>query len=125
LTCGWIKNFQCPFERYADDIVVHCSSKEEAEQMLEKLKVRMEVYELTLHPDKTKIVYCKNYHRNENHDNESFTFLSYSFQPRARRDKFGRKKTFFVFSGAISNAAKTSIRAAIREVINQDGASRH
>ena len=111
------ENPQCPFERYADDIVVHCSSKEEAEQMLNKLRTRMAQYELTLHPEKTRIVYCKNYQRNENNDNESFTFLSYSFQPRARRDKFGRKKTFFVFSGAISNAAKTSIREAIRGVM--------
>ncbi|HEX5153080.1 MAG TPA: group II intron reverse transcriptase/maturase [Parafilimonas sp.] len=111
------ENPQCPFERYADDIVVHCNSKEQAEQMLEMLKARMAAYELTLHPEKTKIVYCKNYNRNENHDNESFTFLSYSFQPRARKDKFGRKKTFFVFSGAISNVAKTSIREAIRGVM--------
>ena len=86
------ENPQNPFERYADDIIVHCSSKEEAEQMLEKLKARMGEYELTLHPEKTKIVYCKNYQRNENNDNESFTFLSYSFQPRARRDKFGARK---------------------------------
>ena len=111
------ENPQCPFERYADDIVIHCHSKEEAEQVLEKLKARMAAFELTLHPEKTKIVYCKNYQRTENHDNESFTFLSYSFQPRARRDKFGRKKTFFVFSGAISNAAKTSIREGIRGVM--------
>ena len=111
------ENPQCPFERYADDIVVHCSSREEAEQMLEKLKARMEEYELALHPDKTKVVYCRNYQRIENNDNESFTFLSYSFQPRARRDKFGRKKTFFVFSGAISNAAKTSIRERIRSIM--------
>lgn len=51
------ENPQCPFERYADDIVVHCSSKEEAEQMLAKLKARMNGFELTLHPEKTKIVY--------------------------------------------------------------------
>ena len=112
-----MENPQCPFERYADDIVVHCSSREEAEQVLEKLKARMAEYELMLHPDKTKIVYCKNYQREENNDNESFTFLSYSFQPRARRDKFNRKKTFFVFSGAISNAAKVSIRERIRGVL--------
>lgn len=111
------ENPQCPFERYADDIVVHCSSKEESEEMLGKLKARMEEYRLTLHPDKTKIVYCKNYQRTENHDNESFTFLGYSFQPRAMRDKFGRKKTFFVFAGAISNTAKTSIREAIRRIM--------
>jgi len=54
-------NPQCPFERYADDIVVHCSNKEEAEQMLEGLRARMSEFELTLHPEKTKIVYCKNY----------------------------------------------------------------
>ena len=108
---------QNPFERYADDIVIHCSSKEEAEQLLEKLKVRMQEYELELHPEKTKIVYCKNYQRNDKHDNESFTFLSYSFQPRTVKDKFGREKRLLVFSAAISNEAKTRIRTTIREVL--------
>jgi len=55
----------CPFERYADDIVVHCNSKEAAEQLLEKLTERMSEFELTLHAEKTKIVYCKNYQRSE------------------------------------------------------------
>jgi RNA-directed DNA polymerase len=50
---------QNPFERYADDIVIHCKSKEEAEDLLEKLKARMQEYALELHPEKTKIVYCK------------------------------------------------------------------
>jgi RNA-directed DNA polymerase len=108
---------QCPFERYADDIVVHCNSKAEAEALLKKLKARMWEYELTLHPDKTKIVYCRNYQRTENNDNESFTFLSYSFQPRVKPDKFGRKKNYLEFSGAISNAAKALIRKAIRAVM--------
>ena len=106
-----------PFERYADDIVIHCHSKGEAEQLLMQLERRMQMFELTLHPEKTKIVYCKNYQRTEKHDNESFTFLSYSFQPRRKRDKFGRKKTFFVFSGAISNVAKTTIRESIRAIL--------
>jgi RNA-directed DNA polymerase len=109
---------QCPFERYADDIVIHCSSKEEAEQMLEELKVRMEAFELTLHPEKTKIVYCKNYRRLENHEEESFTFLSYSFQPRRKRDNYGRgNKTYIVFGAAISSKAKTGIREAIRAIL--------
>jgi hypothetical protein len=107
----------CPFERYADDIVIHCSSKEEAERTLEELKARMQEFELTLHPEKTKIVYCKNYQRNDKHDKESFTFLSYSFQPRTVKDKFGRAKRLLVFGAAICNAAKTSIRAAIKEVL--------
>jgi RNA-directed DNA polymerase len=110
-------NLQNPFERYADDIVIHCSSKEEAEQLLEKLKARMQEYELELHPEKTKIVYCKNYLRNDKHDNNSFTFLSYSFQPRTIKDKFGRKNRLLVFSAAISQQAKTSIRTKLREVL--------
>jgi RNA-directed DNA polymerase len=110
-------NTQNPFERYADDIVIHCRSKEEAEQLLEKLKVRMQQYELELHPDKTKIVYCKNYLRNDKHDNNSFTFLSYSFQPRTIKDKFGRKSRLLVFSAAFSQQAKTSIKTKLREVL--------
>lgn len=110
-------NPQCPFERYADDIVVHCSSKDEAQQMLERLKARMNEFELTLHPEKTKIVYCKNYQRTEKHDNESFTFLSYSFQPRTVKSKFGKGKRLLVFGAAICNNAKTSIRTAIKEVL--------
>jgi RNA-directed DNA polymerase len=115
----WMDNThpQCPFERYADDIVIHCSSKKEAEQMLEELKVRMQEFELTLHPEKTKIVYCKNYYRIEKHDNESFTFLSYSFQPRTIDDQFGRQKHLIVFAAAICTAAKVSIRSALKEVL--------
>lgn len=110
-------NPQCPFERYADDIVMHCGSKEEAQEILERLKARMNEFELTLHPEKTKIVYCKNYQRPDRQDNESFTFLSYSFQPRTVKRKFGSGKRLLVFGAAICNNAKTSIRTAIKEVL--------
>jgi RNA-directed DNA polymerase len=115
----WMEEMQPqnPFERYADDIVIHCRSKEEAERLLEELKARMEQYKLELHPDKTKIVYCKNYMRNEKHENNSFTFLSYSFQPRTIKDKFGRKTRLVVFNAAISQKAKTSIREKLRGVL--------
>ena len=111
------QNPQNQFERYADDIVIHCSSKEEAEQLLEKLKARMQQYQLELHPEKTKIVYCKNYLRNEKHDNNSFTFLSYSFQPRTIKSKFGGNKRLVIFNAAISQQAKASIREKLREVL--------
>ena len=107
-----------PFERYTDDIVIHCSSKEEAETLLLALRERMNEYGLTLHPEKTKMVYCKNYLRQENHDQNSFTFLSYTFRPRTAMDKYGRKKLIVLFNGAISSAAKASIRKAIRKVLN-------
>jgi RNA-directed DNA polymerase len=106
-----------PFERYADDIVLHCHSMQQAEQVLKELKARMQAYQLELHPEKTRIVYCKNYQRPDKHDNNSFTFLGYSFQPRTARDKFGRTKRIVVFSAAISSQAKTDIRTKLREVL--------
>ena len=112
------RNPNNPFERYADDIVIHCHSKEEAESLLAAIEEQMSVYSLTLHPEKTKIVYCKNYLRREEHDQNSFTFLSYTFRPRVAMDKYGRNKRIVLFNGAISNGAKASIRQAIRKVLN-------
>ncbi len=105
-----------PFERYADDIVIHCNSKEEAERLLAQLANRMQEYELTLHSEKTKIVYCKNYRRTEKHDNESFTFLSYSFAPRNVKSSFNGKMVL-VYSVSISQMAKVHIRKRIREIL--------
>jgi RNA-directed DNA polymerase len=111
-------NMHNPFERYADDIVIHCHSREEAEQLLAKLANRMQQFELALHPEKTKIVYCKNYKRLEDHEHVSFTFLSYSFQPRSTRSSFGGiNKTYIVFAAAISSKAKTSVREVIRAIL--------
>lgn len=108
-----------PFERYADDIVIHCQSREEAERLWKSLENRLGMFGLTLHPEKTKIVYCKNYLRNEVHEDvaNSFTFLSYTFRPRIALDKFGRKRSILLFNGSISSAAKTSIRESIRKVL--------
>ncbi len=111
-------NSNNPFERYADDIIIHCHSKEEAEKLLTALQKRMNEYSLTLHPEKTKVVYCKNYQRTDEHEETSFTFLSYTFRPRTAMDKFGRNKLIVLFNGANSNAAKTSIRKAIRKILN-------
>lgn len=110
-------NPENPFERYADDIIIHCCTKEKAEQLLEALRTQMASYGLELHPDKTKIVYCKNYYRNEKHENESFIFLSYSFQPRTIRDRFGKSKCLLVFNAAISQPAQKSIRAKLKETL--------
>ena len=109
---------QNPFERYADDLVIHCSSKEESEQVHKQLSERMAAFSLTLHPEKTKIVYCRNYQRKEKHDKESFTFLGYSFQPRGIKDKYKRAKSILFFSPSISQMAKKHIRQQLRYVLN-------
>ncbi len=84
----------CPFERYADDAVVHCVSKQQAEEVLAAIAGRMEEVGLRLHPDKTRIVYCQDGRRRGDHEHTSFTFLGFTFRPR--RAKGGRDGTFFV-----------------------------
>ena len=68
-----------PFERYADDIIVHCNSKEEAEQLLSSIRERLSGFELELHPEKTKLVYCKNYLRKEQHEHNSSCVFELQF----------------------------------------------
>ena len=79
----------CPFERYADDVVVHCKSRRQAEYVLAGIAARMEEVGLRLHPDKTRIVYCKDSKRRGEHEHTSFTFLGYTFRPREARSKDG------------------------------------
>ena len=112
-----------PFERYADDIIVHCSSKVEAEHLLSSIRQRLQGFELELHPDKTKLVYCQNYRRKEEHEHNSFTFLSYSFQPRVINNLFGKPGKVIVFSAAICCKAKAYIKQRIREVFDPGNTS--
>ena len=71
------------FERYADDIIVHCKTLEQAEFILSCISKRIERCKLTLHPKKTKIVYCKDGKRNKKFPHTKFTFLGYTFQNRS------------------------------------------
>lgn len=75
------------FERYADDIVVHCATKQEAEHLLEAIKERIMQCGLRLHPEKTKIVYCKNSNRKDKHAEVSFDFLGFRFKPKKARNR--------------------------------------
>ncbi len=89
------------FERYADDIIVHCQSQREAEELLEAIKERMEAVQLELHPDKTKIVYCKDARRTGDHEHVKFDFLGYTFRPRKIKTRQGKYSVGF--TPAISN----------------------
>ncbi|MFN8429274.1 MAG: reverse transcriptase domain-containing protein [Spirosomataceae bacterium] len=51
------------FVRYADDVVVHCKSKIQAEYILEQIKIRLGEVKLSIKESKTKIAYCKDYRR--------------------------------------------------------------
>src|SRR5688500_9512670 len=72
----------CPFERYADDAIVHCWTKEDGMRIMKALDERLKQCGLEMHPLKTKLVYCKDSNRRKEHPNVSFDFLGYTFKPR-------------------------------------------
>jgi RNA-directed DNA polymerase len=102
-----------PFERYADDIVIHCRTQVEAERLLEEIKRRLAECKLTVHPDKTKIVYCKDRNRKGTYERTEFDFLSFTFRPRTARGKNG--KLFLAFTPAISRKSEQAIKDEIKK----------
>lgn len=100
------------FERYVDDAVVHCVSESQARTVLAAIAARMEQVGLRLHPDKTRIVYCKDGKRRGSHEHTDFTFLGFTFRQRRARSKDG--KQFSSFLPAISKDALKRINARVR-----------
>jgi len=101
-----------PFERYADDAVVHCVSEAQAQQVRRAIADRMEQVGLRLHPDKTKVVYCKDGKRRGSYPDTAFTFLGYTFRARAARGRGGI--VFTSFLPAISKDALTRLSRTVR-----------
>lgn len=105
-----------PWARYADDGVIHCQTKEEAGRILEKLKERMKDCKLEIHPEKTRIVYCRSdrNNREDKQEHESFDFLGYTFRKRFARSKIGH--FFNAFTPAVSKSASQGFRDKIKEI---------
>jgi RNA-directed DNA polymerase len=103
----------CPWERYADDAVVHCVSKEQAEHVLAAIAERMEEVGLRLHPDKTRIVYCRDGRRRGEHEHTSFTFLGFTFRGRMALGRNGEYFTGFLpaMSTEALKAKSTELRS--------------
>jgi group II intron reverse transcriptase/maturase len=102
---------QCPFARYADDAVVHCRSQEQAEDVMQMIASRLAECGLTMHPEKSKVVYCKDSKRTGSYPNVSFTFLGFTFRPRAARGR--QNRVFTGFMPAVSNVALKRIRQTV------------
>jgi RNA-directed DNA polymerase len=103
---------QVPFERYADDVIAHCRTERQAQEMRKAIAARLQSCGLELHPEKTKIVYCKDDSRKKTYPNEKFDFLGYTFRPRSSTNRNG--KFFINFSPAVSNKATKAIRDTFR-----------
>ncbi len=100
------------FERYADDVICHCRSQAQAERLHAEIAQRLKDCRLQLHPQKTRVVYCKDENRRRSYPVIQFDFLGYTFRPRKSKDRFGR---YYVnFLPAVSNNAAKLMRQTIR-----------
>ena len=102
-----------PFERFADDVLCHCDSERQAQELKEQLEQRLAECGLELHPSKTRIVYCKDDDRRGHYPNEKFDFLGYTFRARRSKNRWG--KYFVNFSPGVSNTATKAIRQRLRD----------
>jgi len=103
------------YARYADDVIIHCVSKTHAEQMLKRIEERMAACNLELHPDKTKLVYCRDYRRTGTHPQVKFDFLGYSFQPRPSKSK-QTGKMFLGYDCAVSIRSRKQMADKLEEL---------
>jgi RNA-directed DNA polymerase len=110
----WVRRemLNVPFCRYADDGLLHCRSKKQAEYVMQRIAVRFRECKLEIHPDKSKIVYCKDRNRKEEHPIIKFDFLGYTFKPRRCVDKKGNLHSNYL--PAISGTSKKAIHAVMR-----------
>jgi RNA-directed DNA polymerase len=111
----WMQKYfpSLPFERYADDIIIHCRTPEQSRYVLNQVTQRFTQCKLRVHPQKTKIVYCKDSNRNRrSHPEISFRFLGYTFMPRECKSKSGA--LFYSFTPAISKEAVKRINDEVK-----------
>jgi RNA-directed DNA polymerase len=101
-----------PFERYADDAILHCKTQQQAEIVLNAIIERLAQVGLELNLDKTRIVYCKDSNRTGSHEHEQFVFLGYTFRPRRARNRSG--ELFVSFCPAVADDAAKAIRRTIK-----------
>jgi group II intron reverse transcriptase/maturase len=104
---AWMKrpHPSCPFARYADDAVVHCRSQKQAEEVMQSIALRLAECGLTMHPDKSKVVYCKDDKRTAPYPHVHFTFLGFTFRPRRAITRHNRRFTGFL-PGVSADALK-------------------
>ena len=103
-----------PWCRYADDGLVHCRTEQEAQDIKAALAARLAECGLEMHPDKTRIVYCKDGSRRGKYPNIQFDFLGYTFRPRLVKNR-KRNSMFVSFTPAVSTKAAIAMRQTTRK----------
>ena len=93
-------------------IAIHCDTEEKARDLRAAIAERLRSLGLELHPDKTKIVFCKDTRRRGDFEHTSFDFLGYTFRWRT---VLGKKGLFTGFNPAISANATKAVNKKIRD----------
>ena len=93
--------------RYADDTVVLCRSREEAEAALARMRAWVDANGLSLHPDKTHLGDCRVV-------GQGFEFLGYRFEAGQR---WVRKKSLMLLRDKIRTKTKQTVGSSIACVI--------
>lgn len=112
----WLRKYygDLNFVRYADDMIIHCRTHEEARELLLAIESRLSNCGLELNASKTKIVYCKDRRRKGGEGaGIQFDFLGYRFQPRVVCQKYGQ--LHLIFDGGISPKSESRINAVFVE----------
>ena len=98
-----------PFERYADDIVCHCTTMREAMALRKSLKSRLAEVGLAINESKSHVVYIGTYQRTN--VNTCFTFLGYDFQVRTLKSAKGE-----LFRKCMPGASKKAMKRITRTI---------
>jgi group II intron reverse transcriptase/maturase len=109
---------QCPFVRYADDMVIHCKSEQEAEEMMKLVEARLTSIKLRLNVTKSKIVQCQDWKRKPLAGKvATFDFLGYTFSPRPSQK--GKEGTIYtVYTPEIKKGNQKKIRDSVKLSVN-------
>ena len=110
----WISRMhpQNPWARYADDGCIHARTRQEAEKLRESLRSRLSEIGLEMHPEKTRIVYCRDSNRQGRHKPDSFYFLGFEYKTRQARSRNG--EMFLSFLPAVSPSKLRVMRRHIK-----------
>jgi group II intron reverse transcriptase/maturase len=100
------------FERYADDMLCHCTNRGQAERLKGAVTQRLADWGLEVHPQKTRLVYRKDSQRRGTYREYQFDFLGFRCRPRKSKDRFGRY--FTNFTPAVSPQAAKAMRQTMR-----------
>ncbi|HAI8172623.1 group II intron reverse transcriptase/maturase [Escherichia coli] len=111
----WLAKYypKVPWYRYADDGILHCHSEAEATEMREVLRKRFSECGLEMHPEKTRVIYCKDGSRKGDYEHTMFDFLGYTFRRRVVKN-VKRNSLFVSFTPAASKSALKAMRREIK-----------